>query len=250
MLLADINKITLKLNSTERILLSNINFSLSGNSVYTIIGKNGTGKSTLIKSLTNLLDNKFFEIDGNVKWENIDLLKLNSEEILPIRQTIIRYVLQDSLNSLDALKKIDYYFQNLTIVLDELEVLLSSFQLPSYEKLKQMHSYELSGGMLQRLNLVLALAAKPGLLILDEPTSAIDSINSVLALKVLKDFVLVKNNSALIVTQDILFAQKVSDKVAFLDGGSLSEFVETKQFFESEFVKNNSLFKSFIELEN
>ncbi|MCJ7553096.1 MAG: ATP-binding cassette domain-containing protein [Ignavibacteriaceae bacterium] len=242
MLNVNIANISVSVQGSFRDLLSNISFSVPQNSVYTILGKNGSGKSTLIKSFTSLLDSRFYKVKGGVEWKNVNLLNLKSEELLNIRKNEIRYVFQDSLNSLDPLKNVKYYFDNAECKKEKLEELLCEFQLPDYNSMILMHPYELSGGMLQRLNFVLALAINPQLIILDEPTSAIDSVNSLLSLKAIKNFVSRKNNSALIVTQDILFAQKVSDKIAFLSEGTLTDFIEVNELMNS----NNSCINSFL----
>lgn len=233
MLEVKINSISSQVDGSYKDLISDISFNLPANSVYTILGKNGSGKSTLIKSLTGLLDPRFYRIAGSSIWKGNDLLKISSDELLRIRREEIRYVFQDSINSLDPLKKIKYYLINNHSSGDKTESLLSYFKLPSYNQISEMHSYELSGGMLQRLNFVLALFANPELIILDEPTSAIDDENISLALNSIKEFVKLKQNSVLIVTQDIFFAESVSDKIAFLGNGKLTEFISTSDFMSS-----------------
>lgn len=245
MLKVSIEKISVGVDGIFRELLSDISFSVHNNSVYTILGKNGSGKSTLIKSITGLLDKRFYRIEGIVEWKNVNLLTIELKDLINIRRKELRLVLQDSLNSLDPLKKVKYYIDNTDNNKDELERLLIEFQLPVYNSISEKHSYELSGGMLQRLNFILALAAEPQLIILDEPTSAIDSVNSLLSLMAIKKFVSKQNNSVLIVTQDILFAQKASDKIALLDDETLSEFVDTDLFFNSDDPRFSSLLNSY-----
>lgn len=245
MLKVYIENISVSVDGIFRKLLSDISFSVPNNSVYTILGKNGSGKSTLIKSLTGLLDKRFYKIKGTVEWNNVNLLTIELKELINIRKKELRFVLQDSLNSLDPLKKVKYYFDNTDYNKDELAKLLTEFQLPDYNSISEKHSFELSGGMLQRLNFVLALAAEPQLIILDEPTSAIDSVNSLLSLKAIKKYISKKNGSVLIVTQDILFAQKASDKIALLTDGALTEFVDTDHFFNSDDPRFSSLLNSY-----
>ncbi|MFO7527175.1 MAG: ATP-binding cassette domain-containing protein [Ignavibacteriaceae bacterium] len=245
MLKVCIENISVCVDGIIRELLSDISFSVHNNSVYTIVGKNGSGKSTLIKSLAGLLDKRFYRIKGIVEWKNVNLLTLELKDLINIRRKELRLVLQDSLNSLDPLKKVKYYFDNTDYKKDELERLLIEFQLPDYNSISEKHSYELSGGMLQRLNFVLTLAAEPQFIIFDEPNSAIDSFNTLLSLKAIKKFISKQNNSVLIVTQDILFAQKVSDKIALLAEGTLTEFVDTDQFFNSDDPRFSSLLNSY-----
>ncbi|BDQ03854.1 ATP-binding cassette domain-containing protein [Ignavibacterium sp.] len=224
MLKAEIKKISIIRDEIEKTLLSNIAFTLLPNHIYTILGKNGSGKSTLIKSLTILNDKKVFRVEGKIFWDNIDLLTASDEELISIRKNQIRYVFQDCVNSFDPLKRIGYYFDTMLNNKNELNDLLEYFNLPEEKLLGKLYPYELSGGMAQRISVVLAAIAKPKLLILDEPTSAADTAIINLLIHFLHDYVSKHNSTALIVTQDLLFAQKVSDMIAEIKDNSLTEF--------------------------
>ncbi len=119
---------------------------------------------------------------------------------------------------------------------------LKSFLLPEYNIISKLHPYEISGGMAQRLSLMLSLLPNPELLVLDEPTSAIDYTNINLVNLKLKDFC-TSSGSALVVTQDISFAKTISNEIAFLHGGKLSGFKLPEEFFNP---LNNSVESSFI----
>ena len=248
MLKVDIENISVSVQGSFKELLSGVLFSIPQNSVYTILGKNGSGKSTLIKAITCLLDSRFYRIKGRVEWKEQNLLTGKTDDLLKVRGKEIRYVFQDSLNSLDPLKKVKYYFDNTNCSTDHIVELIAEFQLPDYRSISEKHSYELSGGMLQRLNFVLALAAEPQLIILDEPTSALDSVNAVLFIKAVKSYVKEKSNSVLIVTQDLHFAEKLSDKIGLLNDGILTEFVDTNTFFNSDDPRFASLLEAYKEL--
>lgn len=248
MLNVNIQNISVSIQDKIKELLSGITFSIPPNSVYTILGKNGSGKSTLIKSLTRLLDSRFYTVKGKAIFNDIDLLRIEQEKLLEIRKNKIRYVFQDSLNSLDPLKKIKYYFDSTNCNKEKIEELLGNFQLPDYNSISAKHSYELSGGMLQRLNFVLALSVDPELIILDEPTSAIDSSNTILFLKEIKTFVSKEAKLAMVVTQDLFFAEKVSDKVALLNQGTLTDFIDNNSFFNSVDPRFSFLLDAYKEL--
>ena len=147
----------------------------------------------------------------------------------------IRYVFQDPIGCLNPLKKIEYYFDLLKLPNTEINKQLDYFQLPSYDKIRKLHPYELSVGMAQRLNIILSLLAKPKLLILDEPTSAIDLPIANLLLGSLKQFAAKDVNVVLIVTQDIVFSKKVSDYISVLSNKKLSPFINS-----NENIENNS----------
>jgi len=210
--------------------LKDIKFDIAEGKVYTILGKNGSGKSTLIKSLTNLLNKNLFNVSGSVIWNGEDIFFMSEDRLLKLRRKEISYVLQDLTNNFDPLKKLKYYFDNSGFAGEIILEHLKSFLLPDYKTISQLHSYEISGGMAQRLSLMFALLPNPKLLVLDEPTSAIDYTNINLVKLKLKEFTS-NNNSALVVTQDIYFAKEISDEIAFLSNGSLSEFKSAETFF-------------------
>ena len=249
MLKVDIEKITLNNNNVCRELLCNINFTLSDKRVYTILGKNGSGKSTLIKSLTNLLNNDVYKVDGKVYWFSENIFKVDTLRLLELRKKEIKYVLQDLNNNFDPLKKLKYYFDNSGSDEKSISTLLKSFLLPDYQTILNLHSYEISGGMAQRVSLMLAMMANPKLLILDEPTSAIDYANINLIKLKLMDFKKI-GGTVLIVTQDINFAKEISDEMAFLHDNKLSEFMESSVFFNTADQKPyDGFLQSFKELQ-
>jgi peptide/nickel transport system ATP-binding protein len=242
-------------NDQREIILEDIRINLPPQKIFTILGKNGSGKTTLIKSLTGLLDKRFYSIDGEVIFEDKNILETDINILPEVRKRKIKYVFQDAAHSFDPLKKFEYYFHNLTVEhpfgkdkpenKKEISQLLNYFILPEYTKISKLHSYEVSGGMAQRISFILALLAHPKLIILDEPTSGIDSAIGNLFLLKLKEYVTEGNNSVLLVTQDLQFAKKVSDKIAFLKDKKLSGFVdaENELIFQTEFenkeTKNN-----------
>lgn len=224
MLRADIRKISILNNSNEMILLKDISFTLKPNHIYTILGENGSGKSTLIKALTLLPDKRFFRIDGRIFWKEKDLSDAGEEELLSLRKNQIRYVFQDCVNSFDPLKRIGYYFNTMADNISKLNQLLEYFNLPEKNKIENLYPYELSGGMAQRIAIVLATVANPQLLILDEPTSAADTAVINLLIHFLNEFVSERNCTVLTVTQDLLFARKVSHEIASIKNLTLTEF--------------------------
>ena len=232
MLKAEIKNISVIKDGNERVLLQEIKFQLESNRINIILGKNGTGKSTLIKALTGLLDKRFYNISGKVSFNNLDLLALSYKELLQIHRSKIRYVFQDAINSFDPLKKVGYYLREYEDD-SELQSLLKEFLLPDKKELFRLYPYEISGGMAQRLLLITALIARPQILILDEPTSGIDTPISNLILLKLKEFIGDKDNSILLVTQDLQFAKSAGDRIACLAESKLSPFYSIDEFFEN-----------------
>ncbi len=233
MLSVYIKSIKIKRKNSEKLLLNNINFQLESNRINVILGQNGNGKSTLIKSLTRLLDERFYEVSGSIMFNGKDITLATQDELLTIRKSEIGYVFQDAINSFDPLKKIGYYFRHY-----KNDVKISSYfedlLLPPKKVIFNLYPYEVSGGMAQRILFTLALLKDPEILILDEPTSGIDSPISNLVLLKLREFVRSNSKAVLLVTQDLKFAKSAGDRISFLSDGTLSSFYNKDDFFEKQ----------------
>ena len=248
MLKVELDKIILKSSSQKKLLVQNINFTLPANHIFTIIGKNGSGKTTLVKALTKLLDEIYFEVNGNIFFENENLFLSAEDRLNVLRRSKIKYVFQDAINCFDPLKKLGYYFSLIDCDNFETEKTFEYFRLPSQNKIASMFPYELSGGMAQRLMFVLALIANPSLIIMDEPTSGIDVGIANLFLLKMKEFISQSDHSILMITQDIDFALKAGGKISLLKDKSLSEFVPAESLLNQDSLNKDNLLSAYREL--
>ncbi len=235
----NIDNLTLSKNGTTKKILRNIDFELCPGNIYSIFGLNGSGKTTLLKSIIGSLDKRFYSLNGNIYLGGTDVSELNAAELRKFRKYNIRFVFQDAITSFDPLKKVDYYFNEIRKDDTEINKLLEYFKMPDYAKIRTLFPYELSGGMAQRLSIILALLSGVKLILFDEPTSALDvSISNLLKLK-LKELSQYKKTIFLIVTQDLKFGLRTADYAATLKNGVLTDF-EPVENYSSD---NNLLIK-------
>ncbi len=241
--LLDVRNLSISSITKSEYILKNISFNLDSGYVYSILGKNGAGKSILLKSLTALVNRSIFKINGEVIFQGQSLFEVSKEQLVHIRKKFIRYVFQDALNSFDPLKKFQYYFKNFSNSTEEQTTkMFSELLLQPVDKFMVSHPYEVSIGQVQRLSFALGLLSKPTLLILDEPTSSLDHINTNLFLRLLKSYLRKNDCCVLLVTHDFLFAERISDKIAILNNGEISPFFTVDEFTKNEkikFVENN-----------
>ncbi len=221
MLDVKLKSVLINTEKTNQEILRDIQFRIPKNTINTILGRNGAGKSTLIKIITQLEDKTNFIVDGKVIFNSLDLWKLDQKSLCEIRSKKIRYVFQDAANLFDPLKKLSYYFKMVNADREKVELLLAEFFLPTSVELEKLYAYQLSGGMAQRISIVLQLLAEPELLILDEPTSALDLPLANLLMLKLREFTDRKNNSVLMIAQDFILTEKFSDNILVLTGRTI-----------------------------
>ena len=178
-------------------LVDNISFSLKEGECLGILGESGSGKSMTCKAIMGLLD-KNFQIEGSAIYENNDLLKKNSEDMRKLRGKEIAMVLQNPMTCFDPLYPIGYqmaetFTEHLNLNQEEIKKksieILELMQLKNTEDILHKYPHQLSGGMLQRIMIGLAMAMEPKLLIADEPTTAIDAVTQY---EIIKEFIKIK----------------------------------------------------------
>ncbi len=224
----EINNLSIK-HKNSSIILSDISFNVPPKSIVTVIGKNASGKSILLKGITRLLP-KDFTIEGEVRVGENNLFSLTEKELSAIRGNLFKYVFQDPIGSFDPLKKLEYYLSMQNPNKAEFDEILGKLSLPGSDSIGEMHSYELSVGMAQRILLALALALPSQMLLLDEPTSALDVDVKNRLLFLLKDYTKIKQRSLLLTTQDIEFAKRISDLIIHMKEGRIVKILTPDTF--------------------
>ncbi|MHB8931407.1 MAG: ATP-binding cassette domain-containing protein [Melioribacteraceae bacterium] len=221
---ANIDFVELILNGSSKVLFKNVNFILENNSIYTLLGNNGVGKTTFLNALLNLLDKRSYRVKGKINLLGYDLFNSSEEELQSLRKESVRFIFQDAVNCFDPLKKIGYYFNSLSSKNDYIDELLDYFLMPKREIILNYYPYELSGGIAQRIAIIWGIVSKPKLLIIDEPNSALDIPLSVLLSKKLVEISKQNDLSILVVTQDLKFAFNIGGRIGLLRSDGIEEF--------------------------
>ena len=196
-----------------------------------ILGESGSGKSMTCKSILGILKENL-EANGEIIFDGRNLLTLKKEESRDIRGKEICMILQNPMTSFDPLYTIgnqllETFLEHLNINRDEAYKLavesLEKMRLKDIEEVLKKYPHELSGGMLQRIMIAVAIALKPKLIIADEPTTAIDSLNQKDILK--KEL----NVSLLFVTHDLGVLTNLADDLIVMQNGEIVEKGTTKE---------------------
>ncbi|GAA6114235.1 amino acid ABC transporter ATP-binding protein [Apilactobacillus apinorum] len=215
--------------------LDNISLQFPENKTTVIVGPSGSGKSTLLRSL-NLLETPE---SGEYDFSDLSLNfaeKISSKTILNIRRkTSMVFQSFNLFPHLTVLKNVmEGQVQVLNKTKEEAKETAEQL-LKKVGMLDKANAYpsQLSGGQAQRVAIARSLAMHPEYILLDEPTSALDPEIEMEVLKVLLDLAKEKQ-SLVIVTHNLTFAQRVADKIVFIEDGKVGFDGDTKDFFGSE----------------
>lgn len=196
--------------------LKNINLTLPKGSIMGLIGENGAGKSTTIKSILNIIHFDSGEINIFGKDSKLENGKIKED---------IGVVLDDSfLSEYLTPKDINTIMKNIYNKWDEKLYFkyLEEFKLPVNKKSK-----EFSSGMKMKLKIATALSHKPKLLILDEPTSGLDPVARNEILDIFQDFVQNEENSILVSSHITSDLERITDYITFINNGEIA-FTKTR----------------------
>ena len=201
---------------------------INENEIFGLVGESGSGKSTVIKSILRILPAPGVITKGEIKFKDQDILELDESELSSLRWSHISVVKQKALNSLNPLLKIKEQIID-TIraheqikTKDAMERCNALMDLVEIDR-NYLNSYphELSGGMKQRVVIAIALALKPELIIMDEPTTALDVvIEKEIILKIL-DLKSQLGFSLLFITHDLNLILGFADRVGVMLEGEL-----------------------------
>lgn len=193
--------------------VDNISFSVKRGEIFGLLGPNGAGKTTTIKILCGLLKAD----SGNITLNGISMSKDYNGVKSKIGLCPQEIVVWELLTCLEQLKYIVLsYDKSLKYAANRAESLLHSLGL--WEKRNKL-AKTLSGGMQRRLNIALAVAHEPELVILDEPQAGLDPQSRILVRDFIKEFS--REKTVILTTHDMDEADRLSNRIAIIDHGRL-----------------------------
>ena len=219
--------VTLRHRRVSKKLVEDVSFEVHPGECLGILGESGSGKSMTVKSVLGLLD-KNFQVSGSAIFDGQDLLKETKEELRRLRGSRITMVLQNPMTCFDPLYRIGNQMAetfathtswNVQEIRSRCLEILDQMRLRNGEEVLENYPHQLSGGMLQRIMIGIAMALQPELLIADEPTTAIDAITQY---EILEEFIRIKkqkNTAMLFITHDLGAISKVADRILVMNSG-------------------------------
>ena len=202
-----------------------------------LVGESGSGKSITSLSICLLAPSPPMAIsNGSVQLDGAEVFEFNLNKLQDIRGNRIAYVFQDPQTTFNPVLSIGTQIglslkrhQDLTEkqIRDESMNLLNQVQLPTQSRILESFPHELSGGMLQRVSIAIALANKPDVLVADEPTTALDVTIQAEILKLLDQLRKEMGLALIFITHDLGVVSKLSDQIAVMYAGQVVETGET-----------------------
>ena len=219
--------VTLRHRRVSKTLVEDVSFEVHPGECLGILGESGSGKSMTVKSVLGLLD-KNFQVSGSAIFDGQDLLKETKKELRRLRGSRITMVLQNPMTCFDPLYRIGNQMAetfathtswNVQEIRSRCLEILDQMRIRNGEEVLEKYPHQLSGGMLQRIMIGIAMALQPELLIADEPTTAIDAITQY---EILEEFIRIKkqkNTAMLFITHDLGAISKVADRILVMNSG-------------------------------
>lgn len=212
--------------------VNDVSFKIKDNTVFGIVGESGSGKTLTALSILRLAPYPAKIMGGQVLLDGADILSMNDDELRAIRGSRISMVFQEPSSAFNPVFTIGYQIMESILVHKSLSAkkakelsleYLKMAHIPDPKKVFDDYPHQLSGGTKQRAMIAMALVNKPELLILDEPTTALDVTIQAQVLDLLKEIIEDKKLSILFISHDFGVISKMCDEVAVMHGGKIVE---------------------------
>ena len=233
--------VTYQVRGQDRLALRDVSFSIGRGESYGLVGESGSGKSTAALALVRYLPINGRVSAGTISINGLDPLSMGKRALRELRARTVSMVYQEpgrALNpSLRVGRQIAEVFEvggaSSESAMSSAEDMLRKVQISDPGRVMRRYPHELSGGMAQRAVIAMALAASPSLLILDEPTTALDATVEAEVLDLVAALRQEFDTSVLFISHNLAVIAKMCDRVGVLYAGELVEEGPARQVFDS-----------------
>ena len=232
----------LSIATKGRVLVSDFNLSMQRGDRVGLIGESGSGKSMTTSALMGLLP-EGVHATGSIEFgaAGRNLVQASDRQLQQIRGRDMAMVFQEPLTALNPLMKVGQQVAEIMTVHKTVPSraaaarraveMLAAVKLPDPQRAAKAYPHQLSGGQRQRVMLAMALANNPGLLLCDEPTTALDVTVQRQVLDLILESVKERGTGLLFITHDLSVVANVCDRVLVMNNGQVVEQGETRQVF-------------------
>ncbi|MDT8716928.1 ABC transporter ATP-binding protein [Clostridium sp. 19966] len=222
--------------------VDDVSFSVKRGEIVSIVGESGCGKSVTSLSIMKLISEPGRIVDGRIIFNGKDILKMNVKDIQNLRGKDIAMIFQEPMTSLNPVFTIGKQMIETILehsLLSKKEAyekavnLIKKVGLPRAEEIMDSYPHQLSGGMLQRIMIAIALSCEPKLLIADEPTTALDVTIQAQILDILRQIKSEEGMSILFITHDLGVVAEMADYVIVMYAGKIIEEAPVVELFQN-----------------
>ncbi|CAG35937.1 ABC transporter ATP-binding protein [Desulfotalea psychrophila] len=235
-------------------ILNNVNLQVKAKDIVALVGESGSGKSTLALALMGYTNDDCMVKSGIINFFNKDILQLSALELAEIRGSQIALIPQNAGQALTPTVKVGRQIQEVLQFHSDIDKenykfkvieLLNDVKLPNAEQIFYRYPHQLSGGQQQRVAIAMALAVKPKLLVLDEPTTGLDATTQVHILDLLKALIHKHKVSMVFVSHDFGAVSRLCNKVCVMHKGEIVEQGDIRKvLLQPEHLDTPSFLKS------
>lgn len=231
-----VDKLTVSAGSAT--LVDALSFTIRPGEVLALIGESGSGKTTTALALMGHARRGCRISGGSIRIGDVDVLSLDSRQLRALRGRTVSYIAQSAAASFDPSRSIlDQVVEPAvvhgTLPRGEAELkaiaLFRELALPEPETIGQRYPHQVSGGQLQRLMAAMALITDPEVVILDEPTTALDVTTQVEVLRAFRRVVRERQVTAVYVSHDLAVVAQMADHILVLRDGRMREVGSTER---------------------
>lgn len=218
-----------------------VSLTLDEGEILAIVGESGSGKTTVIRAILNVLPGGGFVSNGSMSFDGRNLLELDASGWRRLRGKDISMIFQDSGAMMNPMFTIGKQFVEYIQTHSDLDRKaaydmavdkLTLMNLPNPQNILSSYTFELSGGMRQRVGIAMAIAFQPKLLLADEPTSALDVTTQAQIVGELMFITRGSGAAMIIVTHNIGVASYLSDRLMVMSNGRVVEYGKTREVIE------------------
>ena len=222
----------------EKRVVQDFSLQMKPGEILGIVGESGSGKSTVIRAAMGLLGDGGRVSNGQILYQDTDMTKVQGEELRQLRGAEIGMILQNAGASLCPIRTIEEQLyeavlQHETVpkaeIRDRAMRLIEQLRFTNGEEILNSYPFEFSGGMNQRVGIVLAMVLRPRLLLADEPTSALDVTVQAQVIREMLKLRELYGTGSVIVTHNRGVVNYMADHIAVMHQGKLVEYGTKEQ---------------------
>ena len=219
-------------------IVKDVSFNVERGEVVALIGESGSGKTTIALSALGYTKPGLVFTGGEVRLNGQDVISMPAEEKRQLRGKRVAYLAQSAAATFNPALTIGEQVTESTVLHGQLnpeeanqraESLYRALELPDPARLGRRYPHQVSGGQLQRLMAAMALCGNPDLLLLDEPTTALDVTTQIEVLKAFKAVIKQEGSAAVYVTHDLSVVAQIADHIVVLYAGDIQEHGTAEQ---------------------